>query len=1030
MARDLAREPDDDRTGTPADPSNCGSKSLLNRRNYLRLSAVAAGTVALASGGASAATSRRGISFDRVVDAVEDLGWDPNGNDPIDIPTENGLLIEVPPGEYVFEGTGENRGPVEGDLYNWGLRGTGDHWTDVVFRTSNGKSTRFMNCGWDSDGVLLENVTFDHTDSRTGGDIGHTIRGRDNIEVHDVEHVGMSGKEPYCRWTMHPHVTDPDGVANIVNYRKTGPSVFTGHGGSDGGGGVFSGHEGTANFIDCRIENQGGDGGLYTGKHNGQTNFYGCYFANNDMGVMRMGAGSEMHNCTVVVDWENAHPDNVVLDGDWGDNAPTGTAGVYSTSAQFGKSGGGIYDTDILLKNTYHKGQAAIAINNSEGDMEIKRCHIQCDIDGMPAIWGRNPADQRLSNHETPEKPWGLTIEDCSITGTTDDPAILLDHRHGSVVRNCCIQMDGPGEGIVLESSDDCVVEDTNVNTTGEATVFRNCSASTSNITHGDGCPVPDGTWTKSDGSTETDSTDGSDSDGGSSDGSTTDTPPRDRDGTVELTADSGPTWYHIKAGEAVDPGAKANLTDPTADAYADRQLAPDEVVGCVGGGGVDSWEITGGIEALSTTSPMSVTVAGDTVDLSSVASVEYTRWPSDPDAGWTESDLMAPHEADGTVELTADSGPTWYHIKAGEAVDPGAKANLTDPTADAYADRQLAPDEVVGCVGGGGVDSWEITGGIVEFSATQSMVVTLAGEAVDPGAIADVGTPGWPSDPDAGWTESDLTDDGSTSDGSTSDSTSDAVEATELIEIVGQGEYATYEFSVDGALEGDSLNAEDEIAGTDASGAVSGGTDSYLFGGSITAFSADGPVTVAINGEEVDPSTLGISRTLTVVGFGESASYSFSVSGAIENNPDEGTFDTQDNISGASAEGAVLGGTDGYRFSGDVESFTLQGEAAVYVDGRQVAPDRLGTDQPAELPNVLVVDGTGVSGQCDYRFAVSGAVAKSVELGTVESADTIDATSVAGTVESEADAYRFSGDITAFDMDGSASIRFEDNDG
>ena len=913
MARDLAREPDDDRTGTPADPFNCGSKSLLNRRNYLRLSAVAAGTVALASGGASAATSRRGISFDRVVDAVEDLGWDPNGNDPIDIPTENGLLIEVPPGEYVFEGTGENRGPVEGDLYNWGLRGTGDHWTDVVFRTSNGKSTRFMNCGWDSDGVLLENVTFDHTDSRTGGDIGHTIRGRDNIEVHDVEHVGMSGKEPYCRWTMHPHVTDPDGVANIVNYRKTGPSVFTGHGGSDGGGGVFSGHEGTANFIDCRIENQGGDGGLYTGKHNGQTNFYGCYFANNDMGVMRMGAGSEMHNCTVVVDWENAHPDNVVLDGDWGDNAPTGTAGVYSTSAQFGKSGGGIYDTDILLKNTYHKGQAAIAINNSEGDMEIKRCHIQCDIDGMPAIWGRNPADQRLSNHETPEKPWGLTIEDCSITGTTDHPAILLDHRHGSVVRNCCIQMDGPGEGIVLESSDDCVVEDTNVNTTGEATVFRNCSASTSNITHGEGCPVPDGTWTKSDGSTETDSTDGSDSDGGSSDGSTTDTPPRDRD---------------------------------------------------------------------------------------------------------------------GTIELTADSGPTWYHIKAGEAVDPGAKANLTDPTADAYADRQLAPDEVVGCVGGGGVDSWEITGGIVEFSATQSMAVTLAGEAVDPGAIADVGTPGWPSDPDAGWTESDLTDDGSTSDGSTSDSTSDAVEATELIEIVGQGEYATYEFSVDGALEGDSLNAEDEIAGTDASGAVSGGTDSYLFGGSITAFSADGPVTVAINGEEVDPSTLGISRTLTVVGFGESASYSFSVSGAIENNPDEGTFDTQDNISGASAEGAVLGGTDGYRFSGDVESFTLQGEAAVYVDGRQVAPDRLGTDQPAELPNVLVVDGTGVSGQCDYRFAVSGAVAKSAELGTVESADTIDATSVAGTVESEADAYRFSGDVTAFDMDGSASIRFEDNDG
>ena len=946
MAHDLARESGADGGDEPPELSGVSDKRLLNRRNYLRLGAAAAGTIALASGGAAAATTRHRISFDRVVDAVDDLGWDPDGNDPIDIPTDDGLLIEVPPGEYVFEGTGDHSGVIEESLTNWGIRGTGDHWTDVVFRTSNGKSTRFTNTYPSSEGILLENISFDNTSAIEGGDIGIRLKARDGIEVHDVEVLGMSGKEPYCRWTIYPSVHDSDGVANIVNFRKTGPSVFTGHGASDGAGGVFPGHDGTNNFIDCRIENQGGDGGMYTGKHEGSTNFYDCYFANNDMAIMRMGAGSEMRGCTVVADWDDAHPDNIVLEGD---HEPSGMNGLYFSTAQFAKSGGGVYDTDIVIRSVYEQAQAAIAINTSEGNMEIKNCRIQCDIDGMAGIWGRAPPNRRL-NHPVPDKPWDLTIENCSFTGTTDGPAIQLDERHGSAIRNCCIQMDGPGDGIVLEDADDCVVEGTNINTNGQATVFRNCSASTSDITYGDSCPVPDVTRDSTGSST--------DSSGGSTD-----------DSTLPNTLAVEGTGERASYSFSVD-GALTGTESLNAEDGVEGTDAFGVVVS-----GTDRYEFEGAVTDFTVDGPATVYVDGEVVD--------HTT--------------LGDEVASELLEITGEGERVSYDFSVDGAIEGTDSLN---------GEEEIDGTDASGVVLAG-TDAFAFGGSITAFSADGPLTVAINGEVVDHTTLG-----------------------GTTDDSTADDSTSGDEHA---LSITGTGERATYEFGVTGRVEPDpetgSFDPQDTADGDTASGAVVSGTDGYLFTGDVADFSLNGPATVRLDGEEIDPAALAPSRTLTVVGSGEPASYSFSVSGAVVNNPDMGSFDSQDNVSGPSAEGAVVGGTDGYLFSGDVENFDLQGEAVVYLDGEQVSPDRLGTDQSAALPNVLVVDGTGISGQCDYEFTVDGAIAKSPDLGTVDSDDVIDAGSVVGTVEDEADAYRFSGDVTSFDMSGSAAIRFEDND-
>jgi hypothetical protein len=149
-------------------------------------------------------------------------------------------------------------------------------------------------------------------------------------------------------------------------------------------------------------------------------------------------------------------------------------------------------------------------------------------------------------------------------------------------------------------------------------------------------------------------------------------------------------------------------------------------------------------------------------------------------------------------------------------------------------------------------------------------------------------------------------------------------------------------------------------------------------------------------------------------------ASYTVVIDGSVEPNPDRGTFDWGDDASDGRALGTVGdGGTDSYRFLRSVTDITLDGNADVYVNGELVnSADYGGLTTPA-LPNLVAVNGT--EGQCDYVFTVTGDIEKS-DVGSINAADIISGSSVDGGV----DAYRFSGDITDMEMDGSVAVRFE----
>ena len=1010
MAHDAAPEPESEEVADEAAAED--SNSLLNRRSYMKLSAAAAAAMGTAAvtGTASAATTRHGISFDRVVNAVDDLGWDPEGNEPIDVPTDEGLLIEVPAGEYVFPLSGSEPHCIGGALRRWGIRGLGDSRNDVSFRTASGDSGYFIRSDPDSEGLLLENFEWDNTDDHTGGDIGNWLQAQDKLVVKDIDHVGFSGREPYCRWSILPEIKTAGGSGRIVNYTKTGPSVFAGHGASDGAGGVFS-HEGLLTFENCVIANQGGDGGLYTGKHNGKIVYDSCEFRNNDMAAIRAGAGCELRNCLILIDWDNAHPDNVIDD----EKEPTGTAGLYLSTAEYGKSGGGVYNCNFVFKSTYYKGMAGIHVNNSDGNFDIHDTRIQVDIDRMPAIWGGNPADQRFSSHETPEKPWGLDIRNVSITGSgdmRDDGAIFVENRHGTTIADSCIQTPN-ADGVHIDSARNCTIQNTNINAGGRATVFNNSSVDTSGVTKNDSCPLPDAS-----------SPVGS---GGSNDGSTE----LEGQGKRLVVKADANMRYHVR-GDNVRVAADNEGPTPTLDTDDDGAygaLVQGESVALT----MDSYSVA----RIEPQDAATMTLDGDVLAVEDYGTMSTPAWEvgeSVPIPEEVPEDDGSSDVPEDLLTLEATSGLR-YHVR-GTNVRVAADNEGPTPTIDvddrgAYG--ALAAGETVRLR----VDSFNVA----RIEPQNAATMTLGGEVIPVEEYGTMSTPAWevgetvtipeePTlDPEWGDLPGKLLTLKANDDmryhvrGDNVRLVEDSDDRFPTIDVDDRGAYGALAAGQSAHLLVDSFNVA-RVEPRDAA--------TMTLDGEVIPVEEYGTMSTPAweVGEDVPipESTPLPSDTISVVGLGPAATYQFTAEESVVPNPNKGTLDDGDNISDKSVEGAVTTGTDSYRFSGSLTHFELSGEAAVYVNGEQVSPDLLGTDQDARLSDLIVVDGTGSSGRCDYEFSVDGHVAKSPELGSVEAEDSVEGGTVAGSVEGERDAYRFAGRLTGFNMDGSATIRFRSN--
>ncbi|WP_222918372.1 right-handed parallel beta-helix repeat-containing protein [Natrinema sp. SYSU A 869] len=256
------------------------------------------------------------------------------------------------------------------------------------------------------------------------------------------------------------------------------------------------------------------------------------------------------------------------------------------------------------------------------------------------------------------------------------------------------------------------------------------------------------------------------------------------------------------------------------------------------------------------------------------------------------------------------------------------------------------------------------------------------------------------------------------------------------IVVINGSDEDATrYEFTVSGEAErssydGASIDDEDAIEDGTIYGGVADWKDAFLFSGEIEELTVDGPGTVSVNGEQIDPSDFGddLPHVLEVEGSGDPVGFEITVDGTIELASDEEPEDEATTISGSTVQSSVTDDSIRFRFSGTLTDVTLtNGTPTITVDGEEIDLEEYG--DPELLPHAIVFDGTEASKPSTYSFRIDGKVIQAeYRDASVDENDIVEETTVRGGVGNWLDAYWFDGDIEDFTILGDATVDVQYN--
>jgi hypothetical protein len=383
--------------GTDASNSDGTERGLVNvsRRTYLN--AVTAGTYAAAGLGsttvASGATSRHGIQFDRVLDAVDDLGCDNSGNNDVSGKVENtletGTLIEFPPGTYRWDGLAN----VEGN--RMGFLGTGSTKDDVRFTCPAGNHRIWKLVGTD---LLFENFVFDQG-SNFDRFIGHyTVFEGGTCYMLDLGHRGTEPSESEVDlgsrnrgYPVHA-LGGRGGHLHFEGYDSAVPVHFDSYPNNRAFFWMGRNAYGTAHFEDLHIE-YGSGSVFYAGKDGmDEIVWRDCSFFNcRDKVIRATKRSSVIDNCTFEVDMANDHPDNELLSSDAGRNIRC----IWGQSAELDYTGPTIKDSEFIIEDPYGNGVDVvypILMNDRTTGARVKSCRIenngnQASISGDDGGW-------------------------------------------------------------------------------------------------------------------------------------------------------------------------------------------------------------------------------------------------------------------------------------------------------------------------------------------------------------------------------------------------------------------------------------------------------------------------------------------------------------------------------------------------------------------------------------------------------------------------------------------------------------------
>ncbi|AFK21336.2 MULTISPECIES: hypothetical protein [Haloferax] len=480
----------------------------MKRRTYLKLLGSVGSSAAIAGCETRAGTENPTVSTPKkstltpepalrltVLNAVEDLGMDPTGHEPIDEVLDetydDHTAIEFPPGEYLVTREHDWDRGVE----NFRLVGLGKSHKDVQFvfpRNDPGEQFRMFRITSGSYHVL-KNFSLQQTDDRTtSADIW--LANTDGALIEDVEWLGRTPSDNDARnQLLLFDCTSVDGV-NVARrvYMREGAEL-TGYPNGVAGIRITERSVGEVKMIDCHIEQRGSSSFRATHTQ-GVLRVEGGLFKNNDNTNMRISGGdhpsksSWIKDATVIVD-----------DNDLNEHARDGDrlhspAGLLIDSTGNGYSGVLIEDCDFIYKSS-PSARAIISTSpptwGGHGSFTLRNCRIQNDT-SVQTIH----AD--TVDTDTTEKPWGATLDNVSITGQCteqpyDSAVVIGKNRNGSKIVDSCIHLPrGYVGGVLVEGAEGCSIENSTINVSGAPTQTRDADLSLQNVSYTGTCAFKD----------------------------------------------------------------------------------------------------------------------------------------------------------------------------------------------------------------------------------------------------------------------------------------------------------------------------------------------------------------------------------------------------------------------------------------------------------------------------------------------------------------------------------------------------------
>lgn len=386
------------------------------------------------------------LQFDQRVDAVDDLGCDPNGGTPVqdtlNSNIEDGMLVVFPPGDYAASGEinpSANQFGIVGEGYQKASRPPKLGKSAVTFKVQTNQPIKLFNLGPVEQGLFGNFVI----DQRNGAMAGVTVRSSGNVRVRDVRTIG--GQTAVGNGDSTPFFFEPfaDGSDSLIVFERCiargGGIPGTKNIGGSAGIGIFqrNGETGRIVLKDCIIENMA-DNGVYGARTTAEVIVLGGLYRNNDVSQVRVNGDARVDGVDIVIDEKNYTGLKSKSNGNERGPGWPATNGLKLETDSSGTVSAGtvVKNCDLRANSVADESSIGGLINffASAGGATLDNCRITNNVPGTTSIIASSPS--------TAPNPVKITVKNSVIQGggAGQNAAVNISARPRSIVKNTCLR--------------------------------------------------------------------------------------------------------------------------------------------------------------------------------------------------------------------------------------------------------------------------------------------------------------------------------------------------------------------------------------------------------------------------------------------------------------------------------------------------------------------------------------------------------------------------------------------------------------